>query len=121
VLNWKQFEKLKAVKNKELKFDSMDMENFEKFFSELYLKVHGTISQDTKVLPAQEANNINEASESLNPISSQGTILNKIITEYEILTAVKSLKNGKSSAEDMICNEIMKSFSNFLPNSITVA
>ena len=112
VLNWKQFKKLKDIKSKKLKFDSMDMENFEKFFSELYSNVHGTISKETKELLAQEASNINEASESENPLSPQGTILNKIITENEILTAIKSLKNGKSSADDMICNEILKSLSN---------
>ena len=109
VLNWKQFKRLKDVKSKNPKFDSVDMENFEQFFAKLYSNVHGTISNETKQLLAQEAERLNKASDQ--PITSSRTILNKIISAQEIVTASKSLKNGKSAAEDLISNEILKSLS----------
>ena len=48
VLNWSQFKKLKTQKTSSTKFDSLDMENFERFFNELYSNVHGTISSEKK-------------------------------------------------------------------------
>ena len=51
---------------------------------------------------------------SINNSSAHPTVvptLNRNISKEEILSAIRSLKNGKSSSEDMICNEILKCLS----------
>ena len=48
---------------------------------------------------AKELNSENELSDQ---------ILNKVITTDEITLSIKSLRQGKSSSDDMICNEFLK-------------
>ena len=107
VLNWKQFKKLKKHKTNVDKFDSYDMENFEKFFAKLYSNYHPTVSPVEKENFLHKATSINKQ-QTVNPSHSA---LNEQILVEEILTALKSFKNGKSSSDDMISNEILKSLS----------
>ena len=102
ILNWKQFKKLKKSKTKTEQFDSLDMENFEKFFSTLYSNEHKTMSTERKEHLKDMAKELN----SENELSDQ--ILNKVITTDEITLSIKSLRQGKSSSDDMICNEFLK-------------
>ena len=107
ILNWKQFKKLKKFKGRVDKFDCHDMENFQKFFGELYANAHSTITAEKKKDMLQNAEAINN---NCRPSPAQ-SILNGQISVQEISTALSSLKNGKSSSEDMICNEILKTLS----------
>ena len=105
VLNWNQFKRLKTHKTNNTKYDSLDMENFEKFFKELYSNVHDTISTETKKNLSEKATSI----KNLGIAESAESILNRPIEAKEILESLSTLKNGKSSSEDMINNEILKS------------
>ena len=105
VLNWNQFKKLKTLKANNTKFDSLDMENFERFFKDLYSNAHETISEEKKAELSEEATLI----KNLGSAESDETILNRPIEASEILESLSTLKNGKSSSDDMISNEIMKS------------
>ena len=49
VLNWNQFKKLKTHKANKTKFDSLDMENFERFFFERFFFSKITIVQQKSV------------------------------------------------------------------------
>ena len=94
VLNWNQFKRLKTHKMNKDKFDSLDMETFEKFFRDLYSNVHGTISAEKKKDLSEHATiikniGLSEATES---------ILNRPIETEEILESLSDLKNGKSSS-----------------------
>ena len=105
VLNWNQFKKLKTHKANKIKFDSLDMENFEKFFKALYSNVHETISDEKKTEIFNEASRI----KNFDLTESAEAILNQPIKAEEILESLSTLKNGKSSSDDMINNEILKS------------
>ena len=48
VLNWQSFKKLKSRKSNKIEFDSMDMNNFENFFRNLYEDKHLTINAEKK-------------------------------------------------------------------------
>ena len=104
VLNWTQFKKLKTQKSTSTKFDSLDMENFERFFKELYSNVHNTISPEKKA----ELSEVTARLKNLNCNSSTETLLNQPISANEIFESMSSLKNGKSSSDDMISNEMIK-------------
>ena len=103
VLNWESFKKLKSQKSEKLQFDTMDMENFESFFRDLYSDNHTTIDTDNKNEYIKKADEIND--NSLHPVN-----LNVHFSKAEVTSAVKSLKSGKSSGIDMISNEIIKCF-----------
>ena len=107
VLNWKQFKKLKKHKTNVDKFDSYDMENFEKFFAKLYSNSHPTVSPEEKENFLHKATSINKQQ----TLNLSHSALNEQILVEEITTALKSFKNGKSSSDDMISNEILKSLS----------
>ncbi|KAL5254064.1 hypothetical protein ACHWQZ_G013727 [Mnemiopsis leidyi] len=108
VLNWKQFKKLKDKKSERIKFDGHDLENFENFFRDLYSNTHGTITTEKKQEWKVKSKQLNEKFASSRP-TGQEDIINLPISTLEIKSALSGLKNGKSSAEDMICNEILKS------------
>ena len=80
----------------------------ENFFSKLYKNSHSSITSERK----EEMSKLAEAINNRYQHSPSGTTLNRDISKDEILLALKSLKNGKSSSEDMICNEILKCLSN---------
>lgn len=103
ILNWKQFKKLKRSKTTNQKFDSLDMENFEEFFSSLYSNNHKTVSTERKDYLTNKAKTLN-----LEEDTEPDTLLNKTITTDEVKSSIKSLKNGKSSSDDKICNEFLK-------------
>ncbi|KAL5261748.1 hypothetical protein ACHWQZ_G007450 [Mnemiopsis leidyi] len=91
VLNWTQFKKLKTQKSTSTKFDSLDMENFERFFKELYSNVHNTISPEKKA----ELSEVTARLKNLNCNSSTETLLNQPISANEIFESMSSLKNGE--------------------------
>ena len=106
LLNWQQFKKLKNYKNDILKFDSLDMENFEEFFKSLYAAEHSSLDHDTKETHLNTANTIND-NNSAATIHAEN-ILNSPITFNEISNTIKTLKSGKASSDDLIANEILK-------------
>ena len=48
ILNWQLFKKLKQHKAKSENFNSLDMENFENFFSSLYADEHASVNDQSK-------------------------------------------------------------------------
>ena len=105
ILNWQQFKRLKDLKSPVQRFDSLDMQNFEKFFASLYADNHNSIDPVTKQRLINMADNLNSTSKKT-PATED--ILNCIITHTEVETAIKSLKSGKASSDDMIANDILK-------------
>lgn len=104
VLNWQQFKRLKSHKSDKLKFDSVDMNNFENFFKQLYADDHSTIDSETKQAYIVEADIINTTNH-----TTSSTTLNDLISYDEVTKTIKSLKTGKASSIDMISNEIIRS------------
>ena len=110
VLNWKQFKRLKDQTSGRLKFDGLDMNNFQIFFQKLYSNDHSTINAKQKEELLHDADKTNEESTSVDRnsvVDPPNMILNKHISFEEIKTSVNSLKNGKSSSSDLICNELL--------------
>ena len=101
ILNWKQFKKLKSLKSDKMKFDSLDMNNFETFYTDLYSDEHKTIDTDTK-------DRLKATADDINNTSNSSPILNDEITIGEVRRLISSLKSGKASSLDMINNEIIK-------------
>ena len=101
VLNWQSFKKLKQHKTNKLEFDSMDMENFENFFSDLYSDNHKTINSSQK-------DSLMNAAEQFNSVPNYPDSLNKAISTHEVSSTIKLLKSGKASSTDMISNELLK-------------
>ena len=77
------------------------MDKFETFFRKLYSDDHKTISTDHKTQLLQEADTINQ----MCPTQDS---LNQSISVDEVNYAIKSVKTGKASSDDMINNEILK-------------
>ena len=102
ILNWKQFKRLKSYKAAKSKFDSYDMKIFEDFFKKLYSNDHATISSSKKEELLKEANKTNESY-----CKNIPQMLNIPFTIEEISKTISTLKNGKSSADDLISNEIL--------------
>ncbi|NRB81826.1 MAG: endonuclease/exonuclease/phosphatase family protein [Saccharospirillaceae bacterium] len=109
VINWKQFKRLKEQKSFKSQFDGHDMNKFEIFFENLYSSKNSPIPEQRRDTLLEEADKLNETA------FSTDETLNKEITLDEVKCAVNSLKNGKSSSCDMICNEMIK---NLLDNGI---
>jgi exonuclease III len=103
ILNWKQFKRLKNAKSSRDAFDAHDMENFENFFRKLYSNEHVNVSPDTKEELLRKADTNNSSF-----CASTPQILNTHITSNEIKAVILSLKNGKSSSDDLISNELLK-------------
>lgn len=101
MFNWQQFKKLKSYKSDKLNFDSVDMANFETFFASLYSDNHDSIDNLTKLAYISVADEINA-----NAVNSAS--LNEDFSLEEVAHAIKSLKSGKASSSDKICNEILK-------------
>ena len=101
VLNWQAFKKLKHQKQDKADFDSYDMDKFESFFQNLYSDSHKTISPDQK-------NKLLEKADIIDQSSPNSDILNKVISINEVNSAIKSVKTGKASSDDLISNEILK-------------
>ena len=102
ILSWQSFKKLKKQKTDKINFDSHDMNNFEKFFKNLYSDTHKTISLEKK-------NEYLETADKINDSSTHSVRLNEEFTMEEVATNIKALKSGKASSIDMISNEILKS------------
>ena len=105
IINWNQFKRLKSNKADKTKFDSLDMSNFENFFSNLYADKHKTIDAMEKEIMISMADELNRStilSEALE------TILNDKIHTNEVSKCILTLKNGKASSNDLISNEILK-------------
>ena len=107
VLNWNQFKKLKTQKSTNSKFDSLDMENFENFFKNLYSNFHKSISTERKVKMLQEI----EELKGMELANTAQDTLNRPIELNEVTDSISDLKTGKSSSDDLINNEILKALS----------
>ena len=93
ILKWQQFKKLKQYKDMCQNFDSLDMDNFESFFSSLYVDEHPSIdeqSKDNLLTNADCMNSCNLATDK---------ILNNPITYEETRGTISTLKKGKASSD----------------------
>jgi hypothetical protein len=112
VLDWKAFDKLKNSSSTRIEFDHQDLSAFHKFFTTLYGDNDGMIEKDVKegwmhsaeILQGSPPTHIHNAIENMKD-------LNRCIEFNELRLQIKDLKSGKSSSDDMICNEILKSLS----------
>lgn len=110
ILNWKQFKRLKIDKSSKVSFDALDMSNFEKKFKVLYSNEYSAIPNERKeelLLEADARNDIHNNNNNSSILDDANNILNRSVTLDEIKTSINSLKNGKSSSDDMICNELL--------------
>ena len=103
ILNWQQFKKLKQYKGICQNFDSLDMKNFESFFSSLYADEHLFIDKQSKDNLLTNADCMNSCN------LTTDEILNNPITYEETRGTISTLKKGKASSDDMIANELLKS------------
>ena len=60
MLNWQSFKKLKSQKSTKDNFDSLDMNNFESFFRDLYADKSKTMGTDKKDYLMHTADIINK-------------------------------------------------------------
>ena len=112
MLNWNQFKKLKNYKSKNTVFDAADMDNFEKFFTKLYANEHQNISTERKATLLEESIDISKRTDQDQSINDHIVELNIPFTCKEISDTITELKNGKSSSDDLICNELLKYLKN---------
>ena len=103
ILNWKKFKQLKQENESSPSLDKFDLLSFYEYFNSLYKKPNTTFQMNT------------QSNHSQHPPHNT-LILNKIITESEVHGAIKNLKNGKSSSNDQVSNEILQ---NLNPPAIT--
>ena len=98
VLNWKKFKQLKQENESTPLLDRFDLLSFYDYFTTLYKKTESDRNQNSSSIP--------------NPDSPHKTqILNKSISEDEVLGAIKNLKKGKSSSTDLVTNEMLQHLS----------
>ena len=98
VLNWKNFKKLKQSHQEPDNLDPHDLANFYDYFVKLYKAP--TDPHNTGLDQPSEPNQDNNT-----PIHDK---LSVPITIHELRTTLRSLKNGKGVAEDLISNEMLK-------------
>ena len=89
ILNWQQFKKLKQYKDICQNFDSLDMENFESFFSSLYADEHLSIYEQSKDNLLTNADCVNSCN------LTTDEILNNPITYEETRGTISTLKKAK--------------------------
>ena len=98
-ISWSDFKRLKSATQEESKLDFFDIENFFRFFKELYKK--RVITKDLTL--GTQAN-----AEPPNMLLLLQDILNKDVHMEELMKCVKGLKNGKAAGEDGVINEFLK-------------
>lgn len=113
VLNWKQLKALKNSSDRKTEFDAHDIQNFESFFKGLYSDTHTTLTTPTKSNLIHQADSVNS-----NPRTPPDSELNSEFTTSEIISAIKSLKNQKSSSSDLINNEMLKNLNDNFVDTI---
>ena len=96
-INWKRFKQLNRLKSTTTNLDVFDMKNFVTFFKDLYSKE--TLPRD-KVDAFQSL--MNNAKN--NKINDLEDMLDCKIEIDELKTSIRSLKNAKACAEDLILN-----------------
>lgn len=102
-INWKRFNQLKQMNSPSSNLDVFDMRNFVEFFKDLYRK---------KELPDNTTRKIEERNSNEDAgIYSLEDSLNLPINTLELKNSIKSLKNGKAVAEDLVANEFLKNSS----------
>ena len=106
ILNWQAFQKVKKLKTHSEQFNTVDMENFESFFTNLYSDTHATLSVEEKNIMLQEADKINH--HNTNNQDEAALTLNTDISTQEISGCIRSLKCGKAAGDDMLSNDILK-------------
>jgi exonuclease III len=111
VLDWKAFDKLKNSNNSRIEFDSSDINAFHKFFTNLYGDEQDALDQNTKDNWMHAAEILQGSLPTTPSITVCTEELNKEIELSELKHKLSQLSNGKSSSDDMICNELLKSLS----------
>ena len=100
-LNWSALKQLSETHKDEDPFDIYDLLLFQKFFSDLYNRK--CCKDHTAALGnCNNEDNCDDDSELLSALNDDFTI-------EEIREAIRKLQNNKSVAEDLICNEMLKS------------
>ena len=98
-ISWNDFKKLRNATQEESKLDLFDIENFYKFFKDLYTK---------RVILKDVSRTSENTEEQSNLLQLLQNILNKDVELDELKQGVKGLKNGKAAGEDGILNEFLK-------------
>ena len=107
VLDWKAFKKLRMCKDQHNSdWDDHSVSRFTTFFSELYSNASVPLSEERLDFLKNEA-----LRQSKITIQEHDLILNGDITPTEVDNAISSLNTGKSSADDIISNDIIKCLS----------
>ena len=96
ILDWKKFKRLKQEHDTSPLLDKFDLASFHDFFASLYKK------------PDQEPDPTHHNHKHY-PEPPDLDILNKLISESELTSAIKKLKKGKSCSNDLISNEMLQS------------
>ena len=107
VLDWKAFKKLRICKDmNDSEVNDHTVARFTSFFSDLY-------SDATVPLSDERKDDLKNETIRLSSISTpeHDQILNDEITTLEVDNAISSLKTGKSSADDIVSNDIIKCLS----------
>ena len=100
-ISWKDFKKLRNATQEDSKLDLFDIENFYRFFKELYTK---------RVIPRVVSPASKNNEEQPNLLQLLQNILNKDVNSDELKEGVKGLKNGKTAGEDGLINEFLKTW-----------
>ena len=96
ILDWKKFKRLKQEHDTSPLLDKFDLASFHDFFASLYKK------------PDQEPD-LTHHNHKHYPEPPDLDILNKLMSESELTSAIKNLKKGKSCSNDLISNEMLQS------------
>ena len=102
ILDWKNFKYLQQFYEEPEDFDNHDLSAFYEFFNKLYGKAGGS-----QTLSPSQPNQTQTQNENL--LSDSLAELNDEISITEIKITIGKLKPGKSVAEDLISNEMLKS------------
>ena len=96
ILDWKKFKRLEQEHDTSPLLDKFDLASFHDFFASLYKK------------PDQEPD-FTHHNHKHYPEPPDLDILNKLMSESELTSAIKNLKKGKSCSNDLISNEMLQS------------
>ena len=100
-VNWSALKQLSEMNKNDEPFDIYDLLLFHTFFNNLYNR---KCNKDHK-LGNQDADQVNSQQTRQRELVEE---LNQNFTLTEINDTIKKLKNNKSVAEDLICNEMLK-------------
>ena len=96
ILDWNKFERSKQEHDTSPLLDKFDLASFHYFFAFLYKK-------------SDQEPDLTHHNHKHYPEPPDLDILNKLISEPELTSAIKKLKKGKSCSNDSISNEMLQS------------